>query len=130
METPIEVVSRLYAALAVGDVAAALGLMSDDIEWVTMPTWPYHAAGRGPGAVADGVLGPMMADWADLRLDVDDRLAADGDRVVTLGHYRGVHRRTGRRVDAEFAHVWTVRRGRIARFRSIMDSLALDRARA
>ncbi len=129
MQPPIDTVSKLYAALAAGDVPTVLGLMADDIEWVTMPTWPYHADGRGPRAVADGVLGPMMADWADLRLDVADRLATDGDRVVTLGHYRGVHRRTGRRVDAEFAHVWTVRDGRISRFRSIMDSLGMDRAR-
>ncbi len=128
--TPVGTVSRLYAALAAGDVPAALGLMSDSVEWVTMPTWPYRAGGRGPQAVADGVLGPMMAEWADLRLDVADQWAADGDRVVAVGHYRGVHRRTGRRVDAEFAHVWTVRDGRVARFQSVMDSLALDRARA
>ena len=130
MVTPMQTVSRLYDALAAGDVAAVLGLMSDDVEWLTMPTWPYHAAGRGPRAVADGVLGPMMAEWVDLRLDVSDRLAPDGDRVVTLGHYRGVHRRTGRRVDAEFAHVWTVRHRRVVRFQSVMDALTLDRARA
>ena len=46
MTTAVEIIRNFYTALGSGDAARALGLMSNDIEWVTM--WHYKVAGRGP----------------------------------------------------------------------------------
>ena len=54
MTTAVEIIRNFYAALRSGDATRVLGLMSDDIEWVTM--WQYKVVGRGPDKVAEGVL--------------------------------------------------------------------------
>jgi hypothetical protein len=122
-----DTVAAFYTALAGGDAAAALGLMADDINWVGMEGWPYRAAGRGPAAVAEGILGPMLADWQDL-LVTPATFHDAGDVVISIGRYSGVHSVTGKALDIAFAHVWTVTDGKLAAFRQFTDTLLIDRA--
>jgi ketosteroid isomerase-like protein len=126
MPTPTDLIRSFYAALATGDAPAALGLMADDIEWHTM--WHYKVAGRGPQKVAEGLLMPLMAEWASFALTPSDYIA-DGDTVVSLGRFTGVHGTSGKPVDAAYAHVWDVRDGKIQRFRQYIDTLAVAEAR-
>jgi hypothetical protein len=82
MNTPTEIVRSFYAALATGDAPRALGLMADDIEWKTM--WHYKVDGVGPQKVAEGLLKPLMGEWASFKLESMEFLA-DGETVVSLG---------------------------------------------
>jgi ketosteroid isomerase-like protein len=126
MTTATDIVRIFYAALAAGDAPTALGLMADDIEWNAM--WHYKVDGRGPHKVAEGLLKPLMAEWTSFSLDPAEYLA-DGETVVSLGRFHGVHGVSGKTADAAYAHVWTVRDGRIQRFRQFIDTLAVERAR-
>ncbi len=126
MTNPTQIVRDFYAALSVGDAPRALGLMASDIEWNTM--WHYKVDGLGPQKVAEGLLMPLMAEWSTFALTPAEYLA-DGDTVVSLGHFTGVHGASGKSVDAAYAHVWTVRDGKIARFRQYIDTLAVAEAR-
>jgi ketosteroid isomerase-like protein len=124
-DAPIEVIRGFYAALAAGDAASALGLMSADIEWAAM--WAYKASGPGPGGVAAGVFGPLQKEWERFEIVPSDYVVEAG-MVVSVGRFRGVHGATGKSVDVGYAHVWTVRDGRIARFRQFIDTLAIAQA--
>jgi ketosteroid isomerase-like protein len=120
-----DIVRSFYTKLKEGDFAGALGLMAPDIEWLTM--WRYKVEGRGPARVAEGVFKPLMAEWSSFALEPSDFIA-DGDTVVSLGHFNAVHGATGKRTEAGYAHVWTVRNGRIARFRQYIDTLSIAEA--
>jgi ketosteroid isomerase-like protein len=122
----IDLVRHFYASLAAGDAPAALGLLADDVEWRAM--WHYKVTGRGPRAVAEGLLAPLMAEWSSFALN-SDAFIADGDTVVSLGSFTGVHGVTGKTVDAPYAHVWTIAGGKIVRFRQYIDTLAVAEAR-
>jgi ketosteroid isomerase-like protein len=126
MISPIETVRAFYAALGQGDAPTALGLMADDIEWNTM--WHYKVDGRGPGKVAEGLLKPLTAEWSSFALTPTEYIA-DGDTVVSLGRFTGVHGASGKPVDAAYAHVWDVTDGKIQRFRQYIDTLAVWEAR-
>jgi ketosteroid isomerase-like protein len=120
-----DIVRNFYAALAAGDAGAALGLMSADIEWVAM--WPYKARGPGPQNVAEGVFMPLQKDWQKFEI-VPSEYVVEGDAVLSIGRFRGVHAATGKSVDAAYAHLWTVRDGQITRFRQYIDTLAIAEA--
>ena len=126
MATPTEIVVEFYNNLKVGDVAGALGLMAPDIEWITM--WHYKVDGRGPERVAEGLFKTLAAEWSSFAL-VPTKFIVDGDIVVSLGDFTGTHVTTGKRTKARYAHVWTVRDGKITRFRQYIDTLAIAQAR-
>lgn len=120
-------IRSFYSALAVQDAPRALELLADDIEWTTM--WQYKVAGRGPQHVAEGILMPLMEEWREVAF-VPSELISAGDTVVSLGCFTGVNAATGKRAEARYAHIWTVRDGRIASFRQYIDTLAVAEAGA
>lgn len=126
MTTPVEVVRSFYDKLKVGDAPGALCLMAHDIEWITM--WHYKVNGRGPEHVAEGLFKPLMAEWSNFALTPSEFIV-DGNTVVSLGRFTGVHGTTGKQAQASYAHVWTVKDGKITRFRQYIDTLAVAEAR-
>ena len=92
MTNPTDIVRSFYEKLSTGDALGALGLMAPDIEWITM--WHYQVDGRGPERVAEGLFKPLMAEWSSFSL-VPTEFIAEGDIVVSLGDFTGVHRVTG-----------------------------------
>lgn len=123
---PIDIISSFYEKLKTGDAPGALGMMAHDIEWITM--WHYKVAGRGPEYVAEGLFMPLTAEWSSFAL-VPDEFIVDGDTVVSLGKFTGVHGSTSKPAEADYAHVWTVAGGKITRFRQYIDTLAIAEAR-
>lgn len=126
MTTPVETVRAFYAALGAGNAPVALGLMANDIEWITM--WHYKVDGRGPQKVAEGLVMPLMKEWKEFKL-VPSEYIADAETVVSLGNFIATHGTSGKTVDARYAHVWTVIDGRVKRFRQYIDTLAVAEAR-
>jgi ketosteroid isomerase-like protein len=126
MTSAVETVRAFYAALGQGDAPVALGLMADDIEWNTM--WHYKVDGLGPQRVAERLLKPLMEEWSSFAL-IPTEYIAEGETVVSLGQFTGVHAASGKTVDAAYAHVWDVANGRIQRFRQYIDTLAVANAR-
>ena len=126
MTNSVELVRSFYTKLKAGDAPGVLGLMASDIEWTTM--WHYKVDGRGPERVAEGLFKPLMAEWSSFALEPTEFIV-DGDTVVSLGRFTGVHGSTGKQAEAGYAHVWTVKDGKITRFRQYIDTLAIAEAR-
>ena len=45
-----------------------------------------------------------------------------GDNVIAQGFYHGTYRATGKSFSASFAHIYTLRAGKIVKFVQIVDS--------
>jgi hypothetical protein len=69
------------------------------------------------------VLVPLMQDWNNFSVVVDDLIVA-GDRVVSLGAYAGVNKATGKAMRTPFAHVWQVADCKLARFEHVYGDAA------
>jgi ketosteroid isomerase-like protein len=124
--TPTDVIRDFYNKLATGDAPGALSLMASDIQWTTM--WHYKVEGLGPGPVAEGLLKPLIAEWTSFSL-VPTEFVTEGETVVSIGAFKGVHGGTGKTSEARYAHVWTVSDGKITTFRQYIDTLAIAQAR-
>ena len=122
MTTPINTVRRFYDALARGDVPAVLGVLDANIEWTEAERFPYYSGTwHGPQAVLDNLFVPLSHDWEGFSATPHEFIA-DGERVVSLGTYAGTSKKTGRAFTAAFAHVWTVRGEKLARFNMHTDT--------
>jgi ketosteroid isomerase-like protein len=60
-------------------------------------------------------LKPLSSEWDGFSAKPHEFIAED-DRVVALGTYSGKFKKTGKSFSAAFAHVWTVRSDKLARF--------------
>ncbi len=124
-----EPVRALYAAFAKGDMPAALATMAPDIVWNEAENYPYADRNPyvGPEAILHGVFARIGGDWEGFSA-ISDEMIDGGDTVVSLGHYGGVHKGTGKTMRAQFAHVFRVRNGKIAGFQQYADTLGTARA--
>ncbi len=123
MVDEVALVEQIYAALGRGDLGGVLPHLADDIEWFEAegnPWWP----GRpfvGPQEVVENVLARIPQDYEDFAVRVD-RLVGLGGTVLMQGRYTGRGRATGRPLDAQVAHVWDVRDGRVVRWQQYLDT--------
>lgn len=127
--TSLEVVQQLYDAFVRGDATAIMALLADDLEWHEAENFmlsdrnPY----RTPLAVAEGVFARLAADVRDYEASPDELFDA-GNVIVGIGRSKGVIAFTGRHFDAQYAHIWRVRDGRIVGFQQVIDTLGVWRA--
>ena len=118
----LHTVRRLYAALGRGDVQGVLALLDERLEWTEAERFPYYGGTwRSPQAVIDNLLVPLARDWDEFTVTAED-FVVEGDRVVSFGAYAGRFKATGRTMTARFAHLWTVRDGRIVKFEMHVDT--------
>ncbi len=128
MTTPVDTVRRFYDALGRGDVPSVLSLLDAQVEWTEAERFPsYGGTWRGPQAVLDNLLKPLSDDWDGFSAKEHESIA-EGDRVVSLGTYPGTFKKTGRTFSAAFAHVWTVRGDKLAKFNMHTDTAKVLKA--
>lgn len=123
MATNRDLIESLYDAFARGDAGTVLGAMHDDVDWNEAEGSPYADQNpyTGPQRVGEGVFGRLLADFDGFSV-TPENYVADGDSVVAFGRYRGTHNGSQRPLDAPFAHVWTVRGGKVAGFQQYTDT--------
>lgn len=118
-----DIVKALYDALGKGDVPAVLGAFDPQIEWreaensLCADGNPYG----GTQAVAEGVFKRYVSDVENF-VAVPEYFIESGDTVVVEGRYRGKVKATGTPVDAQFAHVWRLRDGKVVHFQQYTDT--------
>ena len=121
-EENVSLVRSLYDAFNRGDVDAVLGAFDENIEWYEAEGMPQGGLHRGPQAVAENVFGPISSDIDNFAVNVDEAYAG-GDEVVTIATYSGTAHESGKELRQQAVHAWTVRDGKIARFRQFMDTV-------
>jgi ketosteroid isomerase-like protein len=118
----VDLVKRSYEAFARDDLDGVLADMHPEIEWHQAQGLPHGGYYRGLDAVRRNIFDPLDEEWWDeFTADPDEFLDA-GSEIVVLGRYRGVAKRTHKRLDVPFVHVWTVRDGKAVRFRQFLDT--------
>lgn len=115
---------RLYDAFAARDPQAILDALTDDFVGIVSDGMPLGVGGRHEGArtMLGDVWGPVFANY-DMHVEADELLPSGDDRVTAVGAYRGTVRATGEPVAAAFAHILTIRDGRISELRQITDTV-------
>ena len=128
MSRAAEIVRAFYAAVSRADVPTVVGLLHPDLHWTEAEGFPYYGGTwRTPQEVVDKLLVPLARDWDGFSA-TPEHFVVEANEVVAFGRYAGTSRLTGRRFTAKFAHLWTVRDGKLARFDMYTDTLLVHRA--
>jgi ketosteroid isomerase-like protein len=118
-----QLVRRLYDALARWDPAAIDELLEPEFEGELAEGMPLGVGGRKAGAA-----GMRDDGWRALgrafkaRAEPAEWIECTDGRLLVIGRYTGSGRASGRALDAAFAHLWTIRDGRVAALRHFTDT--------
>jgi uncharacterized protein len=122
-EENVNILREGYEAFNRGDIDAVTSIMDPNIEWQEpdVEGLPSGGTHHGPDAVVNDVFGPAVELWEDFGAVAEEFLDA-GERVVVLGRFQGRGKESGRTLDAPFAHVWTLRDGKLVHHRNYTDT--------
>ncbi|GAA0393472.1 nuclear transport factor 2 family protein [Streptomyces luteireticuli] len=119
-----DVVRRMYAAK--GDREVLRSVIAEDAEYDIAEGFPNGGVYHGLDSIVDDFFS-FTGDFDEFRAEGDEFWEADGT-VFVLGRYRGRARSTGAPFTSRFAHVFTLRDGRIVRLRQTTDTVQIARA--
>jgi len=124
-EQNVDLVHSAYEAFARGDMDIVTGMLAET-EWHEAEGMPYGGIFTGAEAILGNVLAPISQDIEGFIAHVDEVLDAGDEKVVSLGRYGGQGAKGA--VDIPFAHVWTIRDGKVMRFVQYTDTKLFSQA--
>jgi ketosteroid isomerase-like protein len=126
----VAIVQQAYNNFKTGNISALLGQLSDDVTWQLpeMENVPFGGKRTTPAGV--GEFFTLIAENEEpLRFEPRE-IVAQGDKVVSLGYYHWRLKTNGREFSSDFAHVFTIRDGKVVAFQEYTDTAACANAYA
>ena len=119
---------QAYNNFKTGNIQALLDLLSDDVEWTLPEIEDVPYAGKRIGRASVGEFFALVGGNQDVLQFEPREFVAQGDKVVSLGHYEWRVKSSGREFGGDFAHVFTIRNGKIVAFHEYTDTAAVANA--
>lgn len=121
------IVQKAYEDFAKGDVAAVLAVLDENVQWFEAEGNPWWQGGpaTGPQQVVEQVFMRVPQDFDGFAITVN-RIIGLGDTVIMEGRYAGAGKGSGRPLDAQVAHVWDLRDGKVVRFQQYVNTAHLQ----
>jgi ketosteroid isomerase-like protein len=127
-ENNLRVTQGIYSAFGNGDIPSMLTLLADDIEWEHPGPSEIPWAGSFHGH--DGVVSFFTAitENADFLGFEPQTFVADGDRVLVLGSERLKNKANNREWETGWCHDYTLKDGKVTKFREFTNTAAVASA--
>jgi|ERR1043165_183443 ketosteroid isomerase-like protein len=130
MSDNITKLQQMYAAFGRGDIDTILANVTDDVTWgtetVVSGDIPWYAVRSGREGV--GNFFATLASEVDFKRFEPSIFAASGDDVFVRVDYDYTFKRNGKGAATGAVHQFTVRDGKVAKFRAFEDTAAVHAA--
>jgi steroid delta-isomerase-like uncharacterized protein len=122
-------INNLYNSFSKGDVPSVLGAMDANIIWNEAEGNKYAVGNPyiGPDAVLNGVFGRVLAEHEYFNLDDIVLHEMYEEKVLATLRYKAKNK-NGNEYDAQVAHLWTLKDGKIIAFQQYVDTKKLNDA--
>lgn len=125
----IQVVQELYAAFGKANMPAILNQLDEAVDWYFVgraQDVPFAGQRQGHAQMVDFFA--TIAATCDILEFGPHEVMALGDHVLALGHEQVRVKATGRIFETDWAHLFTVRGGKVVRVREFYDTAAMAEA--
>jgi ketosteroid isomerase-like protein len=124
-QNSLGVVRMGYDAFGRGDINALLNLLDDNVEWITPGPAEVPTAGTRRGRQAVGEFFKSLSETFEITNFVPKEFIAQGDRVIVLGTDTARIKATGKTLDFNWVHSFTVKNDKIVAFSEYGDMSAV-----
>lgn len=115
-------VQQAYDNFKTGNIQALLDQLSNDVTWQLPEIAGVALSGKRTGRDAVRDFFATVARDQEVIEFSPREFVAQGDKVVSLGHYKWLVKETGREFESDFVHVFTIRDSKIVAFREHFDT--------
>lgn len=121
------IIDNLYKAFSVGNIPTVLAGMDEKIVWNEAEGNEYAVGNPyvGPDAVLNGVFARVGADNEYFNLTDIKLHNMDNNQVLATLRYKGKLKKNGAEYDAQVAHLWTLKDGKVIAFQQYVDTKKL-----
>lgn len=119
----VMLVQSLYAAFGRGDIATIIGATTPDVEWETVgrvSDFPTLGRRLGPAGVQEFF--ERVGQHLDFLEFSPKEFFATDTMVFVLGHYAMTVKKTDRKAESDWIHVFTIADGKVRKFREFVDT--------
>jgi ketosteroid isomerase-like protein len=119
----VKLVQSMYEAFGRGDASYIASKVRPEARWdfnVTRSDVPWHVPVMGPAEIPRFLA--ALGENITMETFEPKQFIAMGDEVVAHIRFAFTVKRTGKRVDQEQLHWWTVQSGKVSRLRHFEDT--------
>jgi ketosteroid isomerase-like protein len=121
-------VQQAYQSIKAGDIQSLLNSLAGEVHWQLPEMENVPFAGMWQGRERVGQFFSKVFEVQDVvEFDPEEYIAQD-DKVVVLGRFSMRIKATGNDFGSHWAHVWTVKSGKVIRFYEHVDTAAVSSA--
>ena len=125
----IQVLQDLYAAFGRGDMPGILNLLDENVDWYfngRSSDIPFAGRWQGHAKIVDFF--STVAQTCEVLEFGPNEIIPMGEHILSLGHERVRAKTTKRVFESDWAHIFTVRDGKIVKLREYYDTAAMAEA--
>ena|SRR5438132_7347260 len=124
----VQLVQQAYGNFRTGNIGALIDQMHDSVVWDVPVIANSNVGGRRLGRTGTLEFFQTLGNDQEPVSFEPKEFFENGDKVVALGSYEWIVRKTGKRWVSEFVHVFTVQNGKVTHFREHTDTAAAEEA--
>jgi ketosteroid isomerase-like protein len=121
----VNIVQQAYADFKKGNIEGVLQVLADNIQWELPQIKGVPFSGKRAGRSAVGNFFAIVNENQESLIFEPREFIANNEQVVATGFYRWRVKTTGKQFEAEFAHIFTIREGKVTKFVEYMDTAAV-----
>jgi len=123
-KTNAAIIQGIYSDFATGNVPGVLGALDAKVEWNEAENFIYGDSKPliGPDAVVNGVFAKIGAEWDGFTIANLQVTNMDNGMVLATGRYQAKYKKNGASLDAQMAHVWMLKDGKVIKFQQYTDT--------
>ena len=123
----VGIIDNLYKAFDAGDIPTVLSHLDAGVVWNEAEGNAYADGNpyTGPDAVLNGVFARVGGEWDSFKLVHIQLHDMSNNQVLATLRYNGTYIKTKKTIDAQVAHLWTLKDGKVIAFQQYVDTKQL-----
>lgn len=121
------IINGLYQSFSKGDIPSVVAQLDPNVVWMEAEGNAYADGNpyKGPDAVLQGIFSRIGDEYESFNLENIKLHEMANDEVLATLRYNGKLKANGATIDAQAAHLWTLRNGKVIGFQQYVDTKQL-----
>ncbi len=122
----LDKVKRFYE-LVNTDASQLPEVLDAEIQWEIIEGFPYGGKYNGLNSVFEDFFGRVLQHFDGWQAEPKEFISGD-EKITVLGTYHTKAKESGQDIDSNFAHIWSVKNGKLTRLQQYADTVQISKA--